>query len=35
LQETESTSYVIGVMSDHIDYDALPTLWKRAILGAL
>ena len=26
LQETESTSYVIGVMSDHIDYDALPML---------
>jgi ribonucleoside-diphosphate reductase beta chain len=26
LQETESTSYVIGVMSDSIDYDALPEL---------
>jgi ribonucleoside-diphosphate reductase beta chain len=26
LQETESTSYVIGVMSDSIDYDALPAL---------
>ena len=26
LQETESTSYVIGVMSDAIDYDALPSL---------
>jgi ribonucleoside-diphosphate reductase beta chain len=26
LQETESTSYVIGVMSDSIDYDALPSL---------
>jgi ribonucleoside-diphosphate reductase beta chain len=26
LQETESTSYVIGVMSDHVDYDALPML---------
>ena len=26
LQETESTSYVIGVMSDAIDYDALPAL---------
>lgn len=26
LQETESTSYVIGVMSDAIDYDALPNL---------
>ena len=24
LQETESTSYVIGVMSDAIDYDELP-----------
>ena len=26
LQESESTSYVIGVMSDSIDYDALPNL---------
>ena len=26
LQESESTSYVIGVMSDTIDYDALPSL---------
>ncbi len=26
LQENESTNYVIGVMSDGIDYDALPTL---------
>jgi ribonucleoside-diphosphate reductase beta chain len=26
LQETESTSYVIGVMSDSIDYDELPAL---------
>ena len=26
LQESESTSYVIGVMSDGIDYDALPTV---------
>jgi ribonucleoside-diphosphate reductase beta chain len=26
LQETESTSYVIGVMSDSIDYDSLPAL---------
>jgi ribonucleoside-diphosphate reductase beta chain len=26
LQETESTSYVIGVMSDKLDYDALPSL---------
>lgn len=26
LQESESTSYVIGVMSDSIDYDALPDL---------
>ena len=26
LQETESTSYVIGVMSDTLDYDALPEI---------
>jgi ribonucleoside-diphosphate reductase beta chain len=26
LQENESTNYVIGVMSDAIDYDELPTL---------
>lgn len=26
LQETESTSYVIGVMTDNLDYDALPTI---------
>ncbi len=26
LQETESTSYVIGVMTDTLDYDALPSL---------
>ena len=26
LQESESTNYVIGVMSDSIDYDALPVL---------
>jgi len=26
LQESESTSYVIGVMSDSIDYDALPNI---------
>ncbi len=26
LQETESTSYVIGVMSDNLDYDSLPNL---------
>jgi ribonucleoside-diphosphate reductase beta chain len=26
LQETESTNYVIGVMSDSLDYDALPNL---------
>jgi ribonucleoside-diphosphate reductase beta chain len=26
LQETESTNYVIGVMSDDLDYDQLPTL---------
>jgi hypothetical protein len=27
LQENESTNYVIGVMSDAIDYDELPNLW--------
>ena len=26
LQENESTNYVIGVMSDNLDYDALPSL---------
>jgi hypothetical protein len=26
LQESESTNYVIGVMSEALDYDALPTL---------
>ena len=26
LQENESTNYVIGVMSDKIDYEALPSL---------
>ena len=26
LQENESTNYVIGVMSDHLDYDALPAI---------
>ena len=26
LQESESTNYVIGVMSDNLDYDALPNL---------
>jgi ribonucleoside-diphosphate reductase beta chain len=26
LQENESTNYVIGVMSDRLDYDALPEL---------
>ena len=26
LQETESTNYVIGIMSDSLDYDALPSL---------
>jgi ribonucleoside-diphosphate reductase beta chain len=26
LQETESTSYVIGVMSENLDYDALPAI---------
>ena len=28
LQENESTNYVIGVMSDAIDYDELPNLWS-------
>ena len=28
LQENESTNYVIGVMSDSIDYDELPELWE-------
>jgi ribonucleoside-diphosphate reductase beta chain len=26
LQENESTNYVIGVMSEQLDYDALPSL---------
>jgi hypothetical protein len=26
LQENESTNYVIGVMSDQLDYDQLPTI---------
>jgi ribonucleotide reductase beta subunit family protein with ferritin-like domain len=26
LQETESTNYVIGVMSDDLDYNQLPSL---------
>jgi hypothetical protein len=26
LQESESTNYVLGVMSDQLDYDALPNL---------
>ena len=26
LQETESTNYVIGVMSDSLDYDTLPNI---------
>jgi hypothetical protein len=26
LQETESTNYVIGVMSDQVSYDELPDL---------
>jgi hypothetical protein len=26
LQENESTNYVIGVMSDQLDYNALPQL---------
>jgi hypothetical protein len=28
LQETESTNYVIGVMSDQLDYEELPELWE-------
>ena len=28
LQENESTNYVIGVMSDSIDYEELPDLWE-------
>jgi hypothetical protein len=27
LQENESTNYVIGVMSDSLDYEELPDLW--------
>jgi ribonucleotide reductase beta subunit family protein with ferritin-like domain len=26
LQENESTNYVIGVMSESVDYDSLPTI---------
>jgi hypothetical protein len=26
LQENESTNYVIGIMSDSLDYDALPAI---------
>jgi ribonucleotide reductase beta subunit family protein with ferritin-like domain len=26
LQETESTNYIIGVMSETLDYDALPNI---------
>ena len=26
LQESESTSYVIGVLSEDLDYDSLPTI---------
>jgi len=26
LQESESTNYVIGVMSENLDYDALPAI---------
>jgi hypothetical protein len=26
LQETESTNYVLGVMSEELDYDDLPNL---------
>jgi hypothetical protein len=32
LQENESTNYVIGVMSDTLDYDELPELWCNKIL---
>ena len=28
LQENESTNYVIGVMSDSLDYEELPELWE-------
>ena len=28
LQESESTNYVIGVMSDQLDYEELPELWE-------
>jgi len=28
LQENESTNYVIGVMSDSVDYEELPDLWE-------
>jgi hypothetical protein len=27
LQENESTNYVIGVMSDVLEYEELPDLW--------
>ena len=32
LQENESTNYVIGIMSDSIDYEELPELWCNKIL---
>jgi len=35
LQENESTNYVIGVMSDSIDYEELPELWMMTLEKAL
>jgi hypothetical protein len=35
LQENESTNYVIGVMSDVLDYNELPTLWAHLILPTI
>ena len=32
LQENESTNYVIGIMSDSINYEELPELWCNKIL---
>ena len=29
LQETESTNYVIGVLSNNLDYDQLPNIWEK------
>ena len=34
LQENESTNYVIGVMSDQLDYDELPDLWSMCVYGS-